>query len=44
MKVVYYTLSLLVALSFFVAGEAQAKHASEKARSRVLKELHYLNS
>lgn len=39
MNIIHYTFALLMAFSLVFAGEVEAKHGSEKARSRVLKEI-----
>lgn len=39
MNIIQYTFALLMAFSLVVAGQAEAKHGSEKTRSRVLKEI-----
>lgn len=39
MKIIQYTCALLMAFSLVCAGQVEAKHGSEQARSRVLKQI-----
>ncbi len=39
MNITRYTVVLLTAFSLVFAGQAEAKHGSKQARSRVLKEM-----
>lgn len=39
MNIIHYTFALLMAFSLVFGGQAEAKHASEKTRSRILKEI-----
>lgn len=39
MNIIQYTSALLVAFSLVFGGQAEAKHAHEKTRARVLKEI-----
>ena len=44
MNIIQYVCALVMAFSLTFAGQAEAKHASEKTRSRVLKEISKNNS
>lgn len=39
MNIIKYTLGLMMAFSLVFAGQAEAKHAHEKTRKRVLQEI-----